>query len=204
MTVFKATNADMACTMGEGTFQYRLGVPATADSSQCGRTGLHACEYVLDCAGYYGLGGGSRFFLAEARGDIAEDGVDTRISCTELTLVQELTRREIAAQAVLYMLRHPKRGGWQAHGHLFEAKEGCAAAEGPDAIAIARGSCPSAKGPMGSHLGLVREDGSGITDARILTVGRHGIKPDTWYTVRDGMPVEADTPEGGRDEAEAD
>lgn len=204
MTVFKATRADMSCTMGNGTFQYQLGVPAVADGSRCGSTGLHACEYVLDCTGYYRLGSGNRFFLAEAGGDIAEDGVDTRIACTELTLVQELTNREIAAQAVLYMVRHPKRDGWKAEGHLLVATDGPAIAQGPDAIAIARGGCPVAKGPLGSHLGLVREDGGAIVDARILTVGRHGIRPDTWYTVRDGMPEEAKAAEGGQDETETD
>ena len=29
MIVYKATNNDMTCTMGQGTFQYELGVPAT-------------------------------------------------------------------------------------------------------------------------------------------------------------------------------
>lgn len=79
MTVFKATRGDMSCTMGKGAFFYHLGVPASADRSACGSAGLHACEYVLDCARYYKLGSGNRFFLAEARGDIAEDGCDTRI-----------------------------------------------------------------------------------------------------------------------------
>ena len=47
MLVYKATKADMTCTMGNGTFQYKLNVPAHADSTKCGRRGLHACEYVL-------------------------------------------------------------------------------------------------------------------------------------------------------------
>lgn len=61
MIVFKATNNDMTCTMGQGTFQYQLGVPATAERSKCADSGLHACEYVLDCTGYYSLGRGNRF-----------------------------------------------------------------------------------------------------------------------------------------------
>ncbi len=198
MTVFKATNAEMECTMGKGVFRYRLGVPSTADDSKCGCTGLHACEYVLDCMWYYSLGGGNRFFLAEAGGDIAEDGQNTRIACTELTLIQELTNREIAAHAVLYMVRHPKRDGWQAKMAFLEAAEDRAEARHPDAIAIARGTRPMVRGTLGSHLGLVLEEDGEITDARILTVGRHGIMPGIWYTIRDGMPEEA------RDEEEAD
>lgn len=190
MTVYKATNADMDCTMGDGTFRYSLGVPAVADRSECGSTGLHACEYVLDCAGYYSLGDGNRFFLAEAEGSIAEDGMNTRIACTKLTLVQELTNRWIAAHAMLYMVRHPRRDGWEASRHMLDVKRDRAEAGQPDAIAIARGSCPVARGAAGAHLGLVREKNGVITDARLLTVGRDGIRPDTWYTVKDNIPME--------------
>ena len=191
MTVFKATKGDLSCTMGKGTFFYHLGVPATADSSACGSTGLHACEYVLDCTGYYSLGTGNRFFLAQASGDIAEDGQDTRIACTELVLVQELTNREIAAHALLYMVKHPRRRGWETQRFMAEACRDRAKAIYPDAIAIARGECPAAKGVMGSHLGLIREVYGEITDARLLTVGRNGIRPDTWYTVENNVPKEA-------------
>lgn len=190
MTVYKATNADMVCTMGNGKFRYSLGVPAVADRSVCGHTGLHACEYVLDCTGYYSLGCGNRFFLAEAEGDIAEDGRDTRIACTKLTLVQELANREIAARAVLYMVQHPRRDGWEASGKMLDVKRDRAEAGQPDAIAIARGSCPVARGAEGAHLGLIREKSGVITDARILTVGRNGIRPGTWYTVEDNIPRE--------------
>ena len=196
MKVFKATRSDMTCTMGSGTFRYQLGVPAVADGSKCGRTGLHACEYVLDCTGYYGLGHGNRFFLAEAAGDIAEDGVDTRIACTELTMIQELANREIAAHAALYMVQHPKRDGWKANGASLEVAADRAEAMLPDAIAIARGERPVARGAEGAHLGLVREVDGEIVDARILTVGQHGIKPGTWYTVMDGRPTEAAAMEG--------
>lgn len=191
MTVFKATRGDMSCTMGKGAFFYHLGVPALADRSACGNAGLHACEYVLDCARYYKLGDGNRFFLAEAHGDIAEDGCDTRIACTELILVQELTNREIAAHALLYMVKHPRRRGWETQRFMAEACRDRAKAIYPDAIAIARGECPAAKGVMGSHLGLIREVYGEITDARLLTVGRNGIRPDTWYTVENNVLKEA-------------
>lgn len=190
MTVFKATNEDMSCTMGEGKFFYRLGVPERAERSRCGSTGLHACEYVLDCTGYYRLGEGNRFFLAEASGDIAEDGCNTRIACTELTLVQELTCREIAAHAMLYMVKHPRRDGWEVEHSMVVAAKDLAQALFPDAIAIARGQRPVAWGVMGAHLGLLREVDGKITDARLLTVGKNGIKPGFWYTVEDNIPRE--------------
>lgn len=190
MRVYKATNADMNCTMGSGLFHYALGVPATADKSRCGSAGLHACEYVLDCTGYYGLGVSNRFFLAEASGDIAEDGANTRIACTELTLVQELDIRGIAAHAMMYMAEHPRREGWEKEGFLLEVKRDRAEAGQTGAIAIARGGRPQARGAEGACLGLVQEENGEIVNARLLTVGRHGIKPHTWYMLADGMPEE--------------
>ena len=192
MTVFKATRSDMTCTMGSGVFRYQLGEPAAADGSRCGCIGLHACEYVLDCTGYYSLGQGNRFFLAEAGGDIAEDGSDTRIACTELTLVQELTNRGIAAHALFYMVNHPRRAGWEKKGPLLEVAADRAEAVLPDAIAIARGECPVVRGVEGAHLGLIREVSGEILDARLVTVGKAGVRPDVWYTVEDTALKEAE------------
>ncbi len=198
MTVFKATRADMSCTMGNGVFQYRLGVPARADRSRCGSTGLHACEYVLDCTGYYSLGEKNRFFLAEAGGDIAEDGVDTRIACTELLLLQELDNRRIALNAMLYMVRHPMRSGWEKRGRCLEVAADRAEAMLPDAIAIARGERPMVRGAAGSHLGMIQEKDGEVVDAILVTAGKKGIMPDVWYTVEAGIAKEV------QDEKKAD
>ena len=190
MKVFKATRSDMTCRMGNGIFRYQLGVQAVADGSKCGRTGLHACEYVMDCTRYYDLACRNRFFLAEAGGDIAEDGTDTRIACTELTLVQELDIRGITAHAILYMAEHPRREGWEKESSLLQVKRDRAEALQPGSIAIARGGHPLARGAAGSCLGLVQEKNREVTAARLLIVGRRGIKPHTWYTLADGMPQE--------------
>lgn len=190
MKVYKATRADMSCTMGQGVFTYEIGEPAVADQSKCGNTGLHACEYILDCTRYYGLGAGNRFFLAEAKGDIAEDGVNTRISCTELTLQRELDNRTIAGHAMLYMARHPRRENWQAKRHMLDVASDEAEAVLPDSVAIARGRRPKVKGVEGSHIGLMTEQDGSIRWARLFTVGRSGIKPGVWYTLADGRPEE--------------
>lgn len=182
MKVYKATGVDMSCHMGKGIFQYALGQPATADESKCGNTGLHACEYVLDCTGYYGLRSGNRFFVAEAEGDIAEDGQDTRISCTKLTLLAELDNRAIAKEAMMYMVKHPKRAGWEKRGSLLMVAADSAWIEKKDGIAIARGPEPKVKGCAGAHIGWLREVDGRITEAYLLTV-QGPIRPDTWYTI---------------------
>ena len=94
----------------EGLFQYRLRyLQRRKNQSVLRDTGLHACEYVLDCTWYYEMGKYNRYFKAKAEGDIAEDGHETRIACTRLTLLKELTNRDIAKEAMLYMIHHVNR-----------------------------------------------------------------------------------------------
>ena len=185
MIVYKATNNDMTCTMGQGAFQYQLGAPATAEKSKCGDTGLHACEYVLDCARYYGLGRDHRYFKAKAEGDIAEDGSNTRIACTRLTLLKELTNRDIAKEAMLYMIHHPRRDNWKTSRHMVQVNENTAEIRIPDGIAIARGQHPKVSGCAGAHLGLIREEKGKITAAKIFDVDGVYILPGVWYTLED-------------------
>lgn len=183
MIVFKATNGDMTCTSGHGIFQYQLGVPATAERSKCADSGLHACEYVLDCTIYYSLGNKNRFFKAKAEGDIAEDGTDTRIACTRLTLMKELNNHDIAREAMLYMMHHPHRDGWQKNRHMLDVREQTASMNIPDGIAIARGTNPRVSGGIGAHLGLIAEQNGKIIAAKLFDVDGENILPDTWYTL---------------------
>lgn len=192
MRVFKATDKDMTCHLGKGSFRYQLGIPAFADGSKCGREGLHACENIVNCLGYYSLTGKNRFFVAEAEGDIAEDGQDTRIACTRLTLLKELSHREIAGEAMLFMAKHPKRDNWKAKGDGYMVAEETAHTTVKDGFAIARGKKPRVKGVLGAHLGLIREDQGEIVDAKLFTVDGDKVRADTWYTVENRMLKEAE------------
>lgn len=197
MKVFKATDEDMTCHMGDGIFQYELGVPAVVEKSKCGNTGLHACEYVVDCMIYYGLSDSHRFFEAEATGDIAEDGINTRIACTELTLIRELTNRDIAREAIRYMVRHPKRKNWPCGKYGIMIAQDKAFVKQNDGIAIARGKNPKVKGCTGAHIGWIRETEDGIQAARLMTVGGN-ILPDVWYTIEEAE----EAMKGGQSETE--
>ncbi|MCI8432435.1 MAG: hypothetical protein HFH83_04465 [Lachnospiraceae bacterium] len=182
MKVYKATGQDLSCHMGRGVFQYAMGEPAEAEKAKCGKEGLHACEYVLDCLNYYGLEG-NRFFEAEAEGDIAEDGANTRVSCTRLTLVRELGRPDIAREAIRYMVRHPRRE-WKHRSTGVTVAEEQAQADFTGGIAIARGREPRVKGKKGSCLGLIREDGERILAARLFSVAGP-IRENVWYTIEE-------------------
>ncbi len=179
MNAYKATGSDMTCTLGKGKFQYRIGEVLTAEHSKCGRTGLHCCEYVLDCMGYYALNGRNRFFLAEAGGDINEDGENTRISCTSLKLVQELDLKGLCYHALAYMIEHPTREWEKWAANLCVQRD--SASGGKDTLVIARGLEPRARGGIGAVLGLLQETETGVISARMLLVDGKKVLPNQWY-----------------------
>lgn len=108
MLAFKGFNKNLTCTMGHGSFQYEIGKKYKEKEANCTRNGFHCCENPLDVLDWYS-GQGSRFCVVEAEGEINQDNVGTKISCTKMTIVKEITRLELGACACEYMRRHPKR-----------------------------------------------------------------------------------------------
>ena len=205
MVVYKATDADMTCHMGQGIFQYELGVPATAEASKCASTGLHACEYVIDCLRYYSLDSKHRYFMAEAEGDIAEDGENTRIACTKLTLTQELDHADIARETMKFMIRHPRRSGWEYTGSGVQVARDRAASDVVQGIAIARGENPKVMGGVGTYIGLLEEKDGQIVRAKLYHIkgADDVIRPGQYYSIDEMIRAFATDQKGGTDETES-
>ena len=71
--------------------QYEVGKTYHEDKADCCHAGMHACENPLDVLHYYPLSDGIRIFKVECGGDISrEDGKDTKLACTELTVEAEI------------------------------------------------------------------------------------------------------------------
>ena len=97
MLAYKGFKEDLTCTFGRGTFQYEAGQTIKEESSRCQNRGLHCAENPLECLRWYPLGYGNRYFLVEASGSLDElGGDDTQLACTEMTLVRELSVKEMA------------------------------------------------------------------------------------------------------------
>ena len=124
----------------------------------------------------------------EASGDI-DEGQDCQISCTQITLVKELTILEIAMEGMMFMIKHHRREGWQQDGRLLSVKEDRAEAEA-GGIAIARGKDPRVKGQKDSILGIIIEDEGEIRDAGIMKVKKE--HEGNWMRLRDHEWEEAD------------
>lgn len=191
MLAYKGFKSDLTCTFGRGTFQYQTGQTIKSEGSKAQHTGLHCAENPVECLCWYPLGGGNRYFLVEAAGSIDElGGTDTQLACTEMTLLKELSLKEFAGHAMIYMVKHPLRA-WKCDRRMLQIAEDEAEADGAGHIAIARGLHPKVRGKHGAVLGLIRDNGGLIEDAKLFTVEGE-IKPDTWYTLKDRQPVEVE------------
>lgn len=190
MLAYKGFKSDLTCTFGRGTFQYKEGQTIKEEDSKAQRTGLHCAENPVECLRWYPLGGGNRYFLVEAAGSIDElGGTDTQLACTEMTLLKELSLKEFAGHAMMYMVKHPLRD-WKRNSRMLQITEDEAEAD-ENGIAIARGLHPKVKGKQGAVLGLIRDNGGLIEDAKLFAVEGE-IKPDTWYTLKDRQPMEVE------------
>lgn len=196
MIAYKGFTKDLTARMGRG-FQFQPGETVMEENSKTVRSGFHCCENPFECLAYYPLGQDNRYFMVEASGSIDEDA-DERISCTEMTLVRELSVMELAGHGMMYMVKHPIRDKWQqCRSGITVAKD---KAEGTEKkfIAIARGAAPRVKGVQGAILGLIVEPEKGnIVSAKLFIVGEE--QAGKWYTLNgDRELLEV------KDEAESD
>lgn len=183
MRAYKGFNKKLQCTRGRNTFTYEQGKTYQEPSSKTASSGFHCAEYLPDCFKFYPPDGKNRFFVVEAGGSIDEESSDSKIACTEITLIKELSRKQMAIACMIYMVKHPKRD-WETSGHGYCIGKNKAETSG--GIAIARGAEPQTKGGKGSIIGLILEKDGQIIQAKAEEVDGALIRPDTWYTITRG------------------
>lgn len=174
MIAYKAFSKDLRATMGNSTnFQFEAGKKNIETECKCAKNGFHCAENPLCCLTYYNED--SRFFVVKAEGDIDEDAVGSRISCTELTLIKELSIYQMGAHACSYILKHPQR--------VMESQYAIRNyGECTKAFLIVRGRKPSAKGKTGSVIFFLKEDKTGnIVDIIPIEIDEQAYKQNTVY-----------------------
>ncbi|RHR51947.1 hypothetical protein DWX10_16140 [Clostridium sp. AF18-27] len=188
MIAYKGFDADLQARWGSGTYRYEAGKTYKEDRSKCASSGFHCAENPIDCLKWYPLGAGNRYFLVEASGSLDETTGDSKIACTQITLLKELTTKRLAGHAMIYMVKHPLREWERIETQLKICKD---KADAPAAghVAIARGEAPMVRGAEGAILGLIREVGGIIEDAKLFEV-TGDVKPYTWYTLENRTPKE--------------
>lgn len=157
-------------------YKFKLGLNVT-EKAQAVACGFHYAEDPLDCLTYYPDMGRSEYYIVNGTGDIDEDGSDSKIACTELTILKKLSKEDFVLHALAYMADHPKR---KRNARVCKDK-GVAGSLG---FAIVCGADPVAKGRKGDILAFAKEDDQGnVTEVAMVTVDGKKVKAGTWYSI---------------------
>lgn len=172
MIAYKGFNPGLQCR----GYQFVMGRNET-DKANCRENGFHCAENPLDCLCYYRDLNRSEYYIVNAGGDIDEDEYDSKIACTEITILKKLEKQELFLHGLAYMADHPLRE-WSSY-----VSKGNAQASG--GFAVVRGTDPVAMGKTGDILAFAKEEQhtGKIVQVSVTLVDGKIILPDTWYDV---------------------
>lgn len=180
MLAYKAFNSKLQATMGKGVFQFETGKTYEESECKCAHNGFHCAENPLDVLSYYSTMD-TRFFIVRAEGDINQDGYGSRISCTRLTLVKEISRIQLAVRACMYINQYPDRE--IESSYMAQSKGEC---WGKGDFIIVRGKAPVAAGVEGSWIFLVQEakNSKEIINICPIEIDGKDYQEDVWYGIK--------------------
>ena len=96
---YKAFDKNMQCR----GFQFEVGAHYEHNGKvePC-KSGFHACKNPLDVWNYYQIN--SRYAIVEIAGDVVDSGSDSKVVCSNISIVQEIALTELIDHSVKYML----------------------------------------------------------------------------------------------------
>ena len=173
MKAFKGFHKNLTC-LG---FQFREDMVNRTEEANCAQNGFHCAENPLDCFSYYPNWRNSVYYEVDATGDLDEDAVDSKISCTEMRLIRRLSLEQMLFEAAVYMVEHPKRR-WN---YRVSQETGTAW----NGFGIVRGKNPRAAGGKGEFLLILKEeqDSPEIEEIALLKIDGKRYHSDEFYDV---------------------
>ena len=186
---YKGMDKDMKCR----GFQYEPGGIYEADHAvRCGGPGFHACEIPLDVFGYYPPAD-SRFFEVEQDGELSRDNEDSKVASSILKVGAEIGIHGLVKAHVEWVKEQIKEEKTESNTGNRSAAE----VSGKGSVAAVFGYGGRARGAMGCAIVVAeRGDWNGETYPMIgikaAIVDGETIKPDVWYTLKDGEFVEVE------------
>ena len=157
-------------------YQFSMGLNVT-EKANCRVNGFHCAANPFDCLVHYPDTADSEYYLVNAEGDMDEDNFDSKISCTELTILRKLELDQLLLHGLAYMAAHPLQP-WSSRviRDSATAFNGCA---------VVRGTAPCAQGKIGDILALAQENelGTQIVEICMAHVDGNKVLPGTWYGV---------------------
>ena len=206
---YKGFNPDMTCR-GK---QYEEGKDYEEDCAEACNSGMHACEYPLDCFSYYPPGK-SVYHEVTQSGELSRNGDDSKISSPKMRIGARLdivgivkasieyTKSKIttnytndgAATAGNYGAATAGYKGAATAGDKGAATSRGMSASGENGLSVARGNNVKVKGGLGAILVVVEEEPNNynIKNWKATVVDGEKIKPNIWYRLKDGNFTEVE------------
>ena len=199
MKMYKGFDKDLKCR----GFQYEIGKTYEEPTAELCEKGFHACEYPLDVFEYYSPGNMSRYCevdLDEVSGK--KDVEDSKRCGKKIAVKAEIDIAGLVKAAVDYTMEKAiPENSEHATGDQSAASatgdRSAASATGEESVAAALGNGSKAKGALGCWIvlaewGIGEEFNLHRKDVQCFKVDGETVKPNTWYTLKDGRPVEVD------------
>lgn len=210
---FKGFNKDLTCR----GFQYEEGKEFETSRAECCEEGFHACEYPLDCLGYYAPNS-SVYHEVELDGDMDQSGSDTKICATKIKIGARLSIAGMVKAAIDFTMSRVNKEASSDERHGYASATGdcgassatgnCGASSAtgyrgassvsdPTGVAVAWGHEARAKGCLGAHLILSdwRYIGEKYSDGDY----KYPYRVESWelagakLVIVDGEKIKADT-----------
>ena len=150
MRAFKGFNKDLTCR----GYQYEEGKEFHTERAECCDTGFHACEYPLDCFGYYDPAH-SVFHEVELSGEMDKSGDNTKVCATDIKIGARLSIAGLVKMAIDFTMSkvNKEAGSDERHGFASATGDcGASSATGNCGASSATGNCgaSSATGDCGA------------------------------------------------------
>ena len=194
MKMYKGFDKDLKCH----DFQYEIGKTYEEPTAELCEKGFHACERPLDVFRYYEPGKMSRYCEVDLDDVIPQKDNDSKCCGKKIAVKAEIGITGLVKAHIEYVKEHTtmeytdpkqatagKSGAATSRGSVSVGKNGCG---------LVRGGNVKIKGGMGAILVIAVENNVdyNIKEWKAFVVDGETVKPDTWYTLKDGKPVEVD------------
>ena len=168
MKAFKGFNKDLTCR----GYQYEEGKEFHTERAECCDTGFHACEYPLDCFGYYDPAH-SVYHEVELSGEMDRSGDNTKVCATDIKIGARLSIAGLVKMAIDFTMSKVNKEAGSDERHGFASAtgncgassatgdcgassatgyKGASSVSNPTGVAVAWGHEARAKGCKGAHL----------------------------------------------------
>ena len=164
MKAFKGFNKDLTCR----GFQYEEGKDFHTERAECCEEGFHACEYPLDCFGYYSPAQ-SVFHEVELSGDMDRRSDDTKVCATDIKIGARISIAGLVKAAIEFTMSKVNKEAKSDERHGFASATGdygASSATGNCGASSATGDCgaSSATGNCGASSATGYRGASSVSD----------------------------------------